>query len=260
MPDLNCTEFEAQLELLVEDHRTLEDLSDETTDPRAKAWRDLRAHANGCDHCRQHWNDFALLERVIAPWKERTPTVNLADAVLGRWKEENHSFDQSPPSQSVAQDRSTFTKRSLWSMLLMVAVALLISFRFWHSPQTKEELPPTYDIVKVDPKIDPDQELDAPEILAQNTPHREELEAEMDWETVAEDARSAYWVLASDTADSFATVSVLVPPQKPKNPQEPVPADKPKKGWTEELGSGWKPISQDIGRATGFLLDALPQL
>lgn len=255
MPDLNCTEFEAQLEQLVEDHQTLEDLSEEPTDP---VWRDLRAHANACSHCRQLWNDFALLERVMVPWKDSLPPVDLADAVLGRWKAENPSHDQTAPAH--ASPPSPSAKRSLWPMLLVVVAAIVLSFRFWDSPPTEEGMPPTIETKVTNADNSFEEQPKLPEPRSQNAPGPEEKTPEMDWDTLAQDARSAYWVLASDTADAFATVSVLVPPQKPAKNPDLVPADKPKKGWTEEIGSGFKPIGQDIGRATGFLLDALPTL
>lgn len=259
MPDLNCTEFEAQLEQLVEDHQMLEDWSEETAGPQAKAWRDLRAHANACAECRSLWNDFALLERVMVPWKESVPPVDLADAVLSRWKEENPPGNSAATSKTAAPARSASVKRSLWPMLLMIAVAVFACFPLWYS-FPKDEKPPGVPVSITDAQESIENRRDLPETLSQAPSHPQEMEPEVDWETLAADARSAYWVLASDTADAFATVSVLVPPQKPALSPGPVSTDKPKKGWTEGIGSGLKPISQDIGRASGFLLDALPTL
>lgn len=261
MPDLNCTEFEAHLEQLVEDHRTLEDLSEETTDPQAAAWRDLRSHANTCSHCRPLWNDFALLERVIVPWKECLPPVNLADAVMARWKDDSHAGNQTAPSRVTKQDRPSSSKRFLWQMLLVVAVAILASVPLWFSPEDEDGLPTTtYPVTETGSQNPLGDQSDLPETLSKNPPKDLVQEPDMDWDTLAQDARSAYWVLASDTADSFASVSVLMPPPKPAKTPEPIRSPKPKKGWTEELGSGLKPISQDIGKASGFLLDALPTL
>ncbi len=86
----------------------------------------------------------------------------------------------------------------------------------------------------------------------------QEPEPGTDWQVLAQDAGSAYWALASDAADSFASVSVFVPPRKTVTQAEK-PEELPSpNGWVEGLGSGLKPIGKDVGKAMGFLFEALP--
>ncbi len=91
MPDLNCTEFEARLMQAVEDRESLEGSFEDEADPQSQLWQELRARANACPHCRQLWNEFALLERVLPVWKTQLPPVDLTDAVMARWRKEQPS-------------------------------------------------------------------------------------------------------------------------------------------------------------------------
>jgi hypothetical protein len=257
MPDLNCTKFEERLMLAVEEHQTLGDAFDEESEPQSAEWRELRAQAHACPHCRQLWNEFALLERVLPAWKSQIPKVNLADAVLARWREE-----QSPGSHAAPQDAAAKPKnqrkpngRFLFSLMLAVAVAVLASVPFWFVPDSNDGIPGTmFPVAITDPPPLPDK-LDDP---TANAPRPKESEQPPDWQALAQDASSAYRVLASDAADSFASAAVFVPARKPAAEAPKPDTPRPASGWVEGIGTGLKPIGQDVGRAMGFLFEALP--
>jgi len=254
MLDMNCTEFEAQLKRLALDRRSLEEGPDEDSGIQAEIWRVLRAQANACRHCRQLWNEFALLDRVLPLCRELTPPVDLADAVISRWKNESVGGDFStktrpPISGSTQPPRSA--GRSAIVLLMTIAATVLACFALLFSPRQHDELPPTFPVAKNDSPNPPGSPID-------QQPTKPVKPPDLNWQTMAEEAGSAYWALANDTAESLASVTVFVPPRKPRAKTEPDQAIPPQETWTKGIGTGLKPIGRDVGRAMGFLLDALP--
>lgn len=254
MPDMNCTEFETQLRQLVLDRRSLDEGPDEGSGSRAEFWRDLRAQANACPHCRQLWNEFALLDRALPLCRDLTPPVDLADAVISRWKNENATDDFStktrpPISGSTQSPRST--GRSAIVLLMAIAAAVLACFAVLITPRQHDELPPTFPVAKNDSPDSPGSPINQRATKPVKTP-------DLNWQTMAEEAGSAYWALANDTAESLASVTVFVPARKPAPKKQSTEAVPPQESWTKGIGTGLKPIGRDVGRAMGFLLDALP--
>lgn len=254
MPDMNCTEFEAQLRRLALDRRSLEEGPDKGSGSQAEIWRDLRAQANACSHCRQLWNEFALLDRVLPLCRELTPPVDLADAVISRWKNENAAGDSSAKtgasvSGSAQPPRSA--GRSAIVLLMAIAAAVLACFAFLFSPRQHDELPPSVPVAKNDLP-------DPPGSPTKRQPTKPVKAPDLNWQSMAEEAGSAYWALANDTAESLASVTVFVPARKPAPKKQPTEAVPPQESWTKSMGTGLKPISRDVGRAMGFLFDALP--
>jgi hypothetical protein len=252
MPDLNCTEFEARLMQMVEDRESLDAFEDDA-DRGSTLWQELRAQANACPHCRKLWNEFALLERVLPAWRSQLPQVDLADRVIARWREEQ-TVQTPPASRSPVNGRKKSGWRFPWTVVMGVAVAVLLTIRFVFPPQSDPDLSNTITTsAPVDEPLSPDVTPSVP-----NGSGIEGSQAGSDWQTLAQDAGTAYWALASDAADSFASVAVFVPPRKPTavadEPEEPAPAG----GWVEGIGSGLKPIGQDVKKSLGFLLEALP--
>lgn len=248
MPDLNCTEFEARLMRMVEDRESLDTFEDDA-DPQSARWQELRAQANQCLHCRKLWNEFALLERVLPAWKSQLPSVDLADRVIARWRVEQ-TANTSSTSASQPNGRKESTWRLPWAVVMGVAVAVLLAIRFAFPPPSDPNLTDSHlTSAPVDdpvlPNVDPG--------ISENV-----TEPKADLQTLAQDAGTAYWALASDAADSFASVTVFVPPRKAtaEIPAPEVPSTS--SGWVEGIGSGLKPIGQDVKKSMGFLLDALP--
>jgi hypothetical protein len=247
---MNCTEFEERLMQAVEDRQSLEPFEEESG-PGSLLWQELRARANACEHCRKLWNEFALLDRVLPVWKSQLPPVDLADRVMARWREEQTAAN---PSSAVANTNGQ--KRTTWrfpfSMILAVAVAVLAAIPFVFPPPSDPDLPKTGTISHLEP-VSADGTLPVPEAHVAAEPS-----AVTDWQALAQDAGSAYWALASDAADSFASVTDFVPPRKAaietEKPQQPEPST----GWVEGIGSGLKPIGQDVKKSMGFLFEALP--
>ncbi len=236
MPDLNCTKFETQLAEAVE--------SRQSPGSESAVWKALRAHAGGCAHCRELWNQFALLDRVLPAWKDHVPPVDLADAVMSRLQSDQPT--SSPPPNRRLSWSAIFSAGSL------AAVVVLAGVLYWHSRQQPEAgLPPTVPVAEVHPETPsplPEESLNPPEDLADEN-----------WQVLAQQAGTAYLVLAHDAAESLATAKVLVPARKtPAQPLNPKPK-KPASPWVKGIGSGLKPIGQDVHRAMGFLFDVLPE-
>lgn len=256
MPDLNCTKFEARLLEAVEDRRSLGDAFEE----ESADWQDLRSQANACPHCRQLWNEFALLDRVLPIWKEHVPKVDLADAVIARWRQEQASGNHQPasPPASPPNSRKSNGGSPLFGIVMVVAACVLASVPFWFSPSTnQEDFGDTVPIAALNP--DPPEPVNETPAAEPRRWLPEETGPQVDWQALAQDAGSAYWVLAADTADSLASVTVFVPAKK-SSADVPQPVEnKPAAGWgVAEIGTGLKPIGQDVSRALGFLFEALP--
>lgn len=253
MPDLNCTEFEARLMRMVEDRESLDSFEDDE-DRESTLWQELRAQANACPHCRKLWNEFALLERVLPAWKSQLPQVDLADRVIARWREEQTA--QTPPaSTSQSNGRKKSGWRFPWTIVMAVAALVLVGIPFVFPPPSDRDLQ-NETITISTPNGDTIATDGNPTIPNGNA--IEVSKESSNWQTLAQDAGTAYWALASDAADSFASVTVFVPSPKAEagaeQPKEPAPAS----GWVESLGSGLKPIGQDVKKSMGFLLEALP--
>lgn len=257
MPDLNCTEFEERLMQAVEDRTSLDSLEDEN-DPASGLWQELRARANQCPHCRKLWNEFALLERVLPVWKSQLPPVDLADRVIARWREEQTAAG-TPASASHPNGRKKSSWRFPFSIVMAIAVAVLAAVPFLFPPPTDPDLSGTITTsAPVEEPVSPDGTSSVPETNVSETNVSETSPANTDWQALAQDAGSAYWALASDAADSFASVTVFVPPRKPiaEVPMPEMP--QATTGWVEGIGSGLKPIGKDVTKAMRFLLEALP--
>jgi hypothetical protein len=252
MPDLNCTEFEARLIQMVEARESLESF-EEGADPQSALWQELRAQANACPHCRKLWNEFALLERVLPAWKSQLPTVDLADRVIARWREEQ-TATAPPGSASPANGRKKSSWRFPFPLVMALAVAVLTAIPFLFPRPSDPDMSDTIAAsAPVEDSLSPDGDLSVP-----NTNVIEERKSSADWQTLAQDAGTAYWALASDAADSFASVTVFVPPRKVVAEEQRPPEPAPGSGWVEGLGTGLKPIGQDVKKSMGFLLEALP--
>lgn len=254
MPDMNCTEFEARLNQLVEDHRSLEV---DSSVPEAGIWRELRAQAHACPHCRRLWNEFALLERVLPLCKELGPPVDLVDAVIARWREESGS-DRSPSSAPKSGPPANGNTRWIFPLFAVIAATVLACFAFLFRPDPSDDhLPGTVPVATIGDE--PDQSEFENATSHESTDIDAEPELELNWQAMAQDAGSAYWVLASETADSFTTVAVLAPPLKRSAEKpRPTPETNTRSGWSTGIGAGLKPIREDVGKAMGFLFDALP--
>ncbi len=261
MPDLNCTKFEDRLAEAVEDRRSPIELSAESSGSEEAVWRELRADANACPDCRKLWNEFALLERVLPAWKDGVPRVDLADAVIARWREEQTASHLSPAKPQADLKRSN--GRPGFAMLLAAAATALVCFLMLSVPRTTDEdLPQTFPVADAKPELPKPDKTGSDVLVKKNeaAPLPDNSEADRDWETLAEEAGSAWWVLASDTADSFASAAVFVPrpsaaPAKPKATETDA---KPSSKWVEGIGAGLKPVGQNVGQAMGFLLDVFP--
>lgn len=249
MHDLNCTEFEARLMQAVENRQTLGDFGDEAN-PKAALWQVLRDQANACPHCRKLWNEFALLDRVLPVWKSQLPQVNLTDAVMTRWHAE-----QSAKSEVTLKRTEKIPVSISWQRIFALAMAVVLiaalPFLFRQRPADLPEMVP---IAHTDfPLIEEESTSHAAQ-----TPPTEVPELDADWQVLAQDAGSAYWALAHEAADSLASVRVFVPPQQTKSTLPEPKEVAPSSGWAEGIGNGFKPIGKDVGRAMGFLFDALP--
>jgi len=190
MPDMNCMEFESRLQELAEQRQSLEDLSNNGLKNGDSAWDELRAQAGACPHCRQLWNEFALLDRVMPGIRTLVPHVDLVDAVIDSWRQESPG-KLSPTTAKSASGRHAAARN--WIPLLVVAAAsILISFPLLFPDSASEDLPTTFEVA-----VSPEDDI--PDSPATNeTAATETSSGEVDWHILAEDAGSAYWALASE--------------------------------------------------------------
>jgi len=109
---MNCSEFEIELEQLVES--------------RALALSDPAAtHVGQCAGCGQRWNDHRLIESALLSWRQVTPHMpSMADHLIHQFREEQVA--RLKPTSGVGP-RSVDTGRR-WTAVVVAAACVLMTF------------------------------------------------------------------------------------------------------------------------------------
>lgn len=107
---MNCSEFELELEQVVERRATT--LSDGAS-----------SHLSECTVCRQQWNDHQLIETALLSWRQTPRMPSMADRLIQQLGEE-HSIRRA--SGSVAPPKSTASGNA-WIAVLAAAVCLVLT-------------------------------------------------------------------------------------------------------------------------------------
>ena len=143
---MTCDEFQKQLEAAID--RQLDGDSSADAD-REAVMAGLEAHATDCETCRDHWQDFILLERAVADWRAQPRTPQLSSDFTERVLRE--AFDAGLRSDETASTSAGLTKPApvstsgttasvtrepkpirAWEILVTVAlvlIAVLVVFR-----------------------------------------------------------------------------------------------------------------------------------
>lgn len=241
---MNCIEFDQAIRASIENREPDERLAE---------------HAENCTQCAEIWRIQNALDRVIDQWASQLPQVDLTDAVLSdMWNGElvaSNRGRRSPESpvlpvveHSSAPGRvvpwnvgSQPSPRSGgWSVLAVVAGVLLLMLRIgMHS----DDLNSRGDLESGTP---------LPHRSASTLPPRPPA-AELS--NLFEETRSAYWSLAREAGDAASSVSVLLPP---RDYERPIDQTEQPSGVFEHWKRHLEPIGRDVGKAFGFLLDAVP--
>ena len=149
---MNCHEFQAQLDLAIDQRRAV------SADSGVLRDADAVAHTESCADCSQLYDEYLLIETALVAWKPRRPMVDLSDrvietaraeglissngfvvhksvragvAVVGRSDGERQCDDQlqSRGSQQLTVDRGERAGapvgRSVWPTIVTVALVLI---------------------------------------------------------------------------------------------------------------------------------------
>lgn len=172
---------------------------------------ELCTHTAHCPACREMQERFQQLQVGVANWREQSPTVELADAVLRRLQTEHNLVISASRSTSDGQRSPSHRHSPLagWMALLASALALVIAVGIgWRvssnvsfakrqtSSQTQIANTP---VKRLEPVSDPapigDRQLDV----------------------LVHDARDAYAALASQAWQQVSATNVLLPPTDTPN-------------------------------------------
>lgn len=249
MPNMNCTRFELALEEAVE-NRVVADAAE------------LRQHAATCSACRALWEHYAVLEQAIPRWSRKLPTVDLADRVLSRLSgrptgtaSAANELALAAPHVKTAND-STRRRARQWTFrtaaaILTASAALLLML--WLNPREGQVGPAQVPIAQSNPAnaetnetVKPSEDTAIADVPTQAEPR-----------TLVREAGSAYLGLAEEAVTAVAvalpTTMFYVPA-----PTSVVPTDGPRENWVKDWGNDLKPIGDNVSKAFGFLIDAVP--
>ena len=229
---MNCADFASRLN---------DEFDGSDTPPTA----DLVDHAAQCASCRATWEGFRLLSDCIGAWRQETPEVDLAPAVVFAL---NQSAPRSPeqpeiaPRQSsVSRPRSRYTSRA---RAQAVAAALLIAALLFPVLRRSAILTPPVaqttafpgDSVPVD-------------VVVQHDQGTRQLATQLDPDHVP------YYDLAQRAAGALGQMTMLVLRDEAAPPfhHEEPPADGQAAGWMDDVGRELKPVGRSLGNAFDFL-------
>ena len=245
MSNMSCNELSQLLNESVENRSTLEE-------------RVLTAHTAKCDSCAALVDSHFLLSRGIGSWLEGVPDVDLTEAVLADLAvDSNLTFQSAPTFQAAIETPSDHVSRQIPSrgiaLVLAAAVCLFVVAPLLFSPNGPQTIQTPTD----------HKTLAAIETGASHPASNPAVEPQPEINGLVRNMGTAYLGLAgemqttlNDAADLIPTVSftgteISVPKTNSGDPK-PNSANTPE--WTDDF----KPIGKKVGKAFGFLLDAIP--
>lgn len=172
---------------------------------------ELRTHIAHCPACRETQKRFQQLQAATVNWREQSPTIKLAEAVLQRLRTERTLVVSVSRSTSDGQRNPSHRHSSLagWMALLASALALVVAVGIgWRisgnvsfakrQPSSQTQIAKS-SVKRLEPVRDPaptgDRQLDV----------------------LVHDARDAYAALASQAWQQVSATNVLLPPTDTPN-------------------------------------------
>jgi hypothetical protein len=239
---MNCKEFKRILKQAVETRAQLDQ-------------PELLAHSAACETCRAVLDRHVDLDRAIQEWRHSVPEIDLADSVLARLAFLSPGESASSPLRgaSVATERPRRSRGlRLYLSIASAAAALAlaaIALVFWPSePKDRVAVMPA-----------PQGAVSAPAANVPSTTEIAEGADDMEPAAIVHDAGSAYWTLASRTADTvtqgMALVSTVEPSATPSDPADSAT----EATWVEDLEDKLGPLRSDFNRAIDVLLETVPE-
>lgn len=257
---MNCNDFEARLESMLEQPWAPQQNSRQIEDP------ELRSHLAGCSACHELWEANRLLDEAVAAWRVAPPCVDMADRIL-------FALAQKPPTQEppvpltvavsanpVAQPAKSSTpatparrrsRRNVASITLAVAMSglavLVLLSVDWRGPVAEPaavaKLPePAVAIAPATKPLLPDAAA----------------EPDVPVEELVRSAGSAYLALAQRAANVFEDATTgVIPTPTIADPQQPLP-EKSAPAWLQKVGDGLTPWQNRLGNTLDQLLDDGP--
>lgn len=231
----NCTEFENQLQETLDARRPLSSLGWETgTIP--------------CAHCRERWEEFALLEAAIPAWKQEhfSSDITVAGATVdysaaGPWRPNPISTSHSPVSRRR-------TARSFSFAIAATAVAVLLAV----SPFPRDaEMP------QAEP---PSQAATQLAVRERSAAPGDNVGSVRQPEPSGRSEGSLPTVLADDGDATFGSLAALLPSSNSltRLASDAGTAPSPDSAaWIDQWGRDLQPIGDDVHRATRFLFNVV---
>lgn len=245
MSKMNCNEFESAHRQAIESRS-------------AQLTESLHAHAAECDACASSVAEDAVLERTLSAWLNAVPRVDLTDVVLARWRSEQPALPVAPvvaaktPKLVSSQSDTTAGRSSARGVgLMLVALICLLAFVRLISTTTVP--------------IERNALNGSPTVAAQDSQPKsaipEGAEPVPEIDGLVRNMGSAYLGLAYDVGNTLSDAAEIIPSVgfRPEvgtadGDKTLLPAAAPSGEWTNEF----KPIGQKVGKAFGFLLEAIP--
>jgi hypothetical protein len=272
---MNCLDFESRL-------------NDELDSSSAELSPELLEHRAQCAACCAAWERFRLLSDGISAWRQATPDVDLAPAVVFALRQ---STETVPPAAGIAAnplaDSLQCPKRRVpvWavaaaaaclvvaSLLAVVRPGALSTRPVAQVPAHQGELTASHDNRQGEDRPSKDHfeaglsDTSPSEKKADSTPRVAGLHSPV-LQSPALDSpalnsqgpetdRAAYYDLAQRTAGALGQMSMLVLPSVPAKSDAALPAENSApadpSGWIDEFERELKPVGRSLGNAFDFL-------
>lgn len=238
---MNCSEFETELEQLVEN--------------RAATFTDsASSHLGQCMACRQRWNDHLLIESALVSWRQVPTMSSMADRLIQELRDEQISRQA---TVSLVPPKSA-TSGAAWIAVVAAAACVVLTLGLgtvWRSGTGQQSitLVQTNDVHPSDLRtIEPSQIGVASSVAA-----------------VLDDLRAEYQELAAETSATARDFAVALPPtplgpwpdSRLKATAEPTrdPDDTAVQTSSGTVSALGRSIGTQISQAMDFLWVAVPE-
>lgn len=250
MSNMNCNEFENARRHAVESRTAV--LSES-----------LRAHSERCEDCAASVAADAVLARSLPEWLSAVPPTDLTDSVLNQWRSELAAASvnstapavtrRAPKLTSTNSETSRNSRAPGRGMTIVAAVCLLAIAPLIVSTSVSVEHNPMKPLSGV--VAHRNAEPNSRRVVSPATAPAPEIDG------IVRNVGSAYLGLAYDVRDTLSDAAVLISEVDLQSEAAatdgdlvPPTKDVPRGEWTNEF----KPIGRKVGKAFGFLLEAIP--
>ncbi len=238
---MNCSEFETELEQLVESRAaTLTDFAS--------------SHLSQCAACRQRWNDHLLIESALTSWRQIPKMSSMADRLIQQLGETQSTRRASaslvPPKSTAAGNAWIAVVAAAACLILTLGLGTGLRFGTSHQSLTRVR---NIDVPSAEVKKAESSQIGVASSVA----------------AVLDDLRAEYQELAAETSATARDFAVALPPA----PLSPWPDSQPKAttqstGVSEDAGvqpsagtvsALGRSIGTQISQAMDFLRVAVPE-